>query len=187
MITHKQRKTSLDAVNTDELNKKIAAKNIPITILTPGLNYKIGNLTFDILAPMELVSSANYNSLQMILKYGDHKFYFTGDSAKSVFNKVYDTYDHSVFSNITVFKHPHHGQETVPDKFITAMAPKYVIVPNTRSGVTGSAYRKVGSTVYVLGDKLYNTSNIIGAGSSLKGYVLVETDGKNLTVLDNRK
>ena len=162
-------------------------KIIPITILTPGFNVKIGNLVFDILQPMSLHDSPNGNSLHMILKYGNQKFYFTGDGCSRVVDEVYNTYDHSVFSNISIYKHPHHGECELPEDYINVMSPKYVIVPSTKKAKAEHAYDKVGSTVYELGRKLVDTKNIIGAGDSLRGYVLAETDGYSLQVIDRRQ
>ena len=186
--TCKSRKTCRDKdVKPDKLIPKLA--NIPVNVLTPKLNTKIGNLDFDILAPFDLSSSTNYNSLHMILKYGDHKFYFTGDSGISIFNKVNSTYDQSVFSNISIFKHPHHGQEPVPAAFIKTMSPKYVIVPNKTKSTAGSAYKSVNSIVYELGEQLIKTkdADILSQEKNVKGYVLAESDGKTLVVTDRRK
>ena len=183
----KRRTCSEDAASPSALNKKLNEKGIPITILTPGFNVKIGNLVFDILQPMSLHDSPNGNSLHMILKYGNQKFYFTGDGCSRVVDEVYNTYDHSVFSNISIYKHPHHGECELPEDYINVMSPKYVIVPSTKKAKAEHAYDKVGSTVYELGRKLVDTKNIIGAGDSLRGYVLAETDGYSLQVIDRRQ
>ena len=87
--------------------------------------------------------------------------------------KIYETYNSSVYENISIFKHPHHGQNEVPSNLINAMKPKYVIVPNTSKNLASSEYRKVESTVYAL-------------GNNKGGYVIAESDGKNLTVTDKR-
>ena len=175
--TCKSNKTCSDGVTKEKINKlsnKLKENNVPINVLTPNMNVMIGNLTFDILGPLTLGSSVNSNSLHMILKYGDKKFYFSGDSGTGVFKSIYNKYDHSLFENIDIFKHPHHGQNEVPSDFISVMKPKYVIVPNTSKKLASSEYNKVGSVIYALGNKE-------------GGYVLAETDGKTLKVTDNRK
>ena len=124
----------------------------------------------------------------MILKYGEQKFYFSGDSGTSVFEDIYSKYDHNLFKNIAIFKHPHHGQNKVPKDFITVMSPKYVIVPNSSKHEADTAYRSVNSIVYALGGKLVENKTVItGAGDNLKGYVLAETDGYTLKITDRRK
>ena len=171
--TCKERKTCRDgAVKPEQLAKKL--NNIPVNILTPQLNVKIGNILFDILSPFDLNGSTNDNSLNMILKFGNHKFYFTGDTGTTVLKKIKNEYNESVYENISIFKHPHHGQNEVPSNLIQIMAPKYVIVPNISKGLAGSEYKKVNSIVYELGSKN-------------GGYVLAESDGVNLIVKDMRK
>ncbi len=183
--TCKKRHTcSDDSVSPSTLNKKL--ENIPVTILSPGFNIKIGNLTFDILAPKTLHDDPNRNSLHMILKYGNQKFYFTGDACSKVPNEIYNTYDHSVFANITVYKHPHHGDCELPSNYVEVISPKYVIVPSTKKSKAEHAYDKVGSKVYELGRKLVDTKNIIGSGDNLRGYILVETDGQTTQLIDKR-
>ncbi|MBQ6285073.1 MAG: InlB B-repeat-containing protein, partial [Bacilli bacterium] len=171
--TCKERKTCKDsAVKPDGLIPKL--NNIQVNVVTPQMNYKIGNLEFDILAPFDLNGSTNDNSLNMILKYGSHKFYFTGDTGTSVLKKIYQTYDSSVYENISIFKHPHHGQNEVPSSLIKVMKPQYVIVPNNTKSLAGSEYKSVKSTVYEL-------------NNNKGGYVLAESDGTTLKVTDKRK
>ena len=177
-LTCKSRRTCSDN-DTDKkeklkkLTNMLKEKNIPINILTPGFNIKIGNLTFDVLAPLELGYGINRNSLHMILKYGNKKIYFTGDSDDKVFNDVYNKYEHNVFENIDIFKHPHHGGNEVPKAFINVMSPKYVIETNSEDHIK-KEYKDVGSKIYLLGSKD-------------GGYVLAETDGVTLTITDKRK
>ena len=115
----------------------------------------------------------NKKTLNMILKYGSHKFYFTGDTGTSVLKKIYQTYDSSVYENISIFKHPHHGQNEVPSSLIKAMKPQYVIVPNNTKSLAGSEYKSVKTTVYEL-------------NNNKGGYILAESDGTTLKVTDKR-
>ncbi len=187
----KRNKTCSDGVQDErinKMNKKIEEKGVSINVLTPNMNVKIGNLTFDILGPIKLGSSVNNNSLHMILKYGNNRFYFSGDSGTGVFNEIYNSYDHSIFENIDIFKHPHHGQNEVPKNYIEVMKPKYVVVPNTSLHLASSEYKKFNSITYALGGTLTNGKTIItGAGVNLKGYLLAETDGRTLTITDKRE
>ena len=148
----------------------IKEKNIPMTILKPGLNISIGNLKFDIVAPASLSTSGGYpennNSLNMILKFGKTKFYFSGDHVRS--DEIMKNYSADILS-VDVFKYPHHGQEYVSPDFINLLKPKYVMVPNTSNAIpSGSmnAFNKLNAQVFVLGSS---------------GYVLVESDGKTVT------
>ena len=189
--TCKANKTCGDGVEKANINRmvnKLNEKNVPINILTPKMDVKIGNLTFDILGPLVLETKVNNNSLHMILKYGNQKFYFSGDSGHPVFKAIYNKYDHNVFANITIFKHPHHGQNEVPSDFITVMNPKYVVVPGNTKSKAGSEYKELDTVIYLLEGALADKKTVItGAGANLKGYLLVEADGKNIKITDKRK
>ena len=152
-----------------ELMNLINSKNIPMTILKVGNNIKIGNLTFDIVAPETLTSSGKYpendNSLNMILKFGKNKFYFSGDHVRS--SEILKKYDSSTL-DVDIFKWPHHGQESVSNKFLDALTPAYIIVPN--------------STIKEDAQKGINYTKAKGYATSGDGYILAESDGNTLTV-----
>ncbi len=152
----------------------ISSKNIPITILTPGQNVKVENITFDIIGPLEIGSSNsyknNYNSLNMILKFGNNKFYFAGDYIQE--DLIMSRYSKDVLK-VDVFKYPHHGENVVSDKFIDIISPKYVIVPGfnkSRMKINFNKFNSMSSEVLLVGNK----DNV--------GNVLIESDGSNLTV-----
>ena len=155
--------------DTGELMNLINSKNIPMTILKPGKDVRIGNLYFDIVAPDSLKTTGryreNYNSLNMILKFGKNKFYFSGDHVRS--SDILKKYDTSTL-DVDVFKWPHHGQESVSNKFLDALTPKYIIVPNT--------------TVKDAAQSGINYSKAKGYATGTDGYILIESDGKNLNV-----
>ena len=152
-----------------ELMKMVKEKNIPMHIMNLGLNQKIGNLTFDIVAPNGLVSSGGYpentNSVNMILKFGNHKFYFSGDHVRT--NEILNSYDKSVL-DVDIFKWPHHGLENVSNSFLDVLSPSYIIVPN---GSLQDASKKG-----------ISHTNAKGYATGSDGYVLAESDGKVLTV-----
>ncbi len=155
--------------NPTKLMQLIKEKNIPMTILTPGKDIKIGNLTFDIVAPKSLKTGSGYpennNSLNMILKFKNHKFYFSGDHIRS--SEILSSYDASTL-DVDILKWPHHGEERVANSFLDVLTPSYVIAP--ASGLKdpvkdGASHCKA---------KVYYTGN--------DGYVLAESDGTNLSV-----
>ena len=179
LTTSVERKTCRRSrTNTDELVALLNEKNVPITYLEPGLDVKIGNLTFDILAPEvgTFVTTGDYpenrNSLNMVLKFGNHKFLFTGDYARD--SEMLKNYPSQV-ENIDIFKWPHHGQEVVKNSLIDAMKPKYIIVPN--ENISDRNYAADGISRAKKYDR-YIKSYYLGS----KGYVLAESDGETLTV-----
>ena len=156
-----------------QLMNLVRQNNIPMTILGRGLDQKIGGLTFDIVAPDGLVTGGRYpennNSLNMILKFGNHKFYFSGDHVRS--SEILKNYSASTL-DVDIFKWPHHGQESVSTKFLDALSPSYIIVPNSThqgSSSSGISYSKAK-----------------GFATGTDGYVLAESDGTTLTVTQSR-
>ena len=155
--------------NPTQLVKLIKEKNIPMVLMKPGLNQKIGNLTFDIVAPASFKSGSgyveNYNSLNMILKFGKHKFYFSGDHVRS--DEVFKNYSKETL-DVDILKWPHHGQATVSNNLLDAMSPTYIIVPNSshQSG-SNAGIRHTKAKGYITGNN---------------GYILAVSDGTNLKV-----
>ena len=165
----KRRTCIQSATNTNALVKILNEKGIPITYIGPELDYKIGNINFDIVAPQNLVTSGGYpentNSLNMILKFGSRKIYFSGDNIRS--SEVYKNYSSDIL-DVDVLKYPHHGLATVSDEMIKTLSPEYIIVPNKQvSNAAKSRGKLVGAKV-------------MATGSS--GYILLETDGTDLMV-----
>ena len=156
--------------NPTTLMSLVKQKNIPMTILKPGLNQTIGNLNFDVLEPLSFRSGTggypeNYNSLNFILKFGNHKFYFSGDHVRS--EEILKNYSKDTL-DVDILKWPHHGQASVSNKLLDAMTPSYIIVPNSghQSG-SNSGIR-------------YSKAKGLATGSD--GYILAVSDGTNLKV-----
>ncbi len=165
-----KRKTCIQrSSDPTQLMSLIEKNNIPMTILTPGLNTKVENLTFDIVAPEKLVSGSGYpennNSLNMILKFGDTKIYFSGDHVRS--NEILQKYDKDIL-DVDIFKWPHHGLESVSNKFLDAVSPEYIIIPNSNKPAPAT--------------KGINYTKAVGYSLDKSGYVLAESDGTTLTV-----
>jgi competence protein ComEC len=173
------RKTCGPSDNSDPTTvvQALESHNIPITILAPGsTNVKIGNLTFDILSPInkktksESAYVANVNSMNMILKYGNTRFYFSGDGIQE--KDILNNYDPSMLK-VDVLKYPHHGQHALSQNFLNITSPKYVIIPNSSATAlnaeTKPRINKIGAQVYA-------------TGSDTNKSILVTSDGKNVTL-----
>ena len=81
----------------------------------------------------KLTTYENANSLVFILKYGNKKYMFTGDTPENYMNtSKFLTYANTFGMNldIDVLKWPHHGYETLTDGFFKATTPTYAIIPD---------------------------------------------------------
>ena len=106
---------------------------------------------------------------------------FTGDSYSSM-NDVPTLLSNAKqvgLSSIKVdmMKYPHHGNETLPTKFIDAVSPKTVVVPNYHAPQHPSSGRQQALTSR--GIKIYRQSD------SSTGNIYIHSDGKNITYTMN--
>ena len=79
--------------------------------------------------------------------------------------------------DVDVFKYPHHGNETLPSKFLDAVSPKTVVVPNYHAPQHPSSSRQQALTSR--GIKIYRQSD------SSTGNIYIHSDGKNITYTMN--
>ncbi len=155
----------------------LSKKNVPITIPQVPSTLTIGDMTLYILAPWQLGCNKNNNSLVFILKYGNNTFMFTGDS-DSPFNDSNKLIENAKALGLTdikvdVLKYPHHGNEFINDGTMSAVSPKYVIVPNNNapnnpSNTMTNKITSLGGTIYRLSDS--TTKSIV-----------ITSDGNNIT------
>jgi len=170
------------AANPTELAKLIKNNNIPMTVLKPSMNIKIGNITFDCVGPQTLYTTSqhyyasNYNSLNLILKFGNTKFYFAGDGIQET--EILSKYGKETLK-VDVFKYPHHGElvsgeAALSTDFVEVLSPRYVTIPN----ISNKLENKMNKFLNSIG------AEIILTGVSRKN-VLIESDGSNITVYKN--
>ena len=119
------------------LKSKLQEKNITPTILKATDTLKIGDMELYFIGPTrgKLTTYENANSLVFILKYGNFKYMFTGDTPDNYMNTTkftnnIKTINSSFDLDIDVLKLPHHGYETLSDEFFASTTPKYAIIPN---------------------------------------------------------
>ena len=155
-------------------NKTATQQPIPSTI-------DLGDMKMYFIAPLSLTCNNNNNSFINILKFGNNTFMFTGDSYSSM-NDVPSLQANAKklgLSSIKVdmLKYPHHGNETLPNKFIDAVSPKTVVVPNYHAPQHPSSGRQQALTSR--GIKIYRQSD------SSTGNIYIHSDGKNITYTMN--
>ncbi len=155
-------------------NKTATQQAIPSTI-------NLGDMKMYFIAPVKLTCNNNNNSFINILKFGNNTFMFTGDSYSSM-NDVPTLLSNAKqvgLSNIKVdmMKYPHHGNETLPNKFLDAVSPKTVVVPNYHAPQHPSSGRTQALTSR--GIKIYRQSD------SSTGNIFISSDGTNIKYVMN--
>ncbi len=158
----------LSALNAKGM--KASVQSVPSTLV-------IGNMTLYFIAPTTLTCNKNNNSFVFILKFGNNKFMFTGDSDSPLkdVNTLTANAKKLGLSNINVdvVKYPHHGNEYLSDNFINAVNAKNYVVPNmNRADVPNNNFRnemkKRGVGVYRQSDSKTGNILITSDGTSIK-------------------
>ena len=150
-------------------NKQATQQAIPSMI-------DLGDMKMYFIAPIKLTCNNNNNSFINVLKFGNNTFMFTGDS-DTWMNNVADLQANASkvgLSTIKVdmLKYPHHGNETIPGKFLDTVKPSAVVVPNYHAPQHPSSGRQQALTSR--GAKIYRQSD------SSTGNILITSDGTNI-------
>ncbi len=155
-------------------NKKADQQPIPSTI-------NLGDMKMYFIAPVKLMCNNNNNSFINILKFGNNSFMFTGDSYSSMHEvpTLLSNAKQVGLSNIKVdmMKWPHHGNETLPAKFVDAVSPKTIVVPNYHAPQHPSNSRQ--QVLSGRNIKLYRQSD------SSTGNIFISSDGNNIKYVMN--
>lgn len=170
------RKCGCSCDNNDVLEVIAAANatNTPTSVQPVPSLLTIGDMKLYFIAPTSIGCNKNNNSFVFILVYGNNKFMFTGDADSVLHNTTNLTNlaqkaGLSSGIDVDVLKYPHHGNQILDTKFINALSPEAIIVPNYNAPGYGSvAYRNQGIGVYRQSD-------------SKTGNILVTSDGNKIT------
>lgn len=163
---------------------KIKEKKITPIVLKTKSYLQIGDMKLYFIGPIrgKLTTYQNANSLVFILKYGNNKFMFTGDTPDNYMDTDKFLAEASYFNmnlDIDVLKMPHHGYEDLTDKFFKATTPKYAILPNCCS--CSSKYPSSTNKKLM---KSYNTTYYQVCDSK---NIVLTADGNNIVIKTNQK
>ena len=154
----------------DEINYQ----NKEINIMKARDIIEVGPITIESFGPLTKGTfrdhrwPQNYNSLNFILTFGNHRFFFTGDGMQEA-NILSTFYDSNL--KVDVFKFPHHGEDVLSAEFINKISPRYVVETNHTSQLVG-VNRRTGNLLLDIGASiLYFEDN---------RHIIFFTDGINL-------
>ena len=142
-----------------------------------GEIFDIGPLEITVLHPDSLSANTNNNSLAMRLQYGEVSFLFTGDAEQQAENAILSS-GANIQANILHLGHHGSNTSSTPE-FVQAVNPDIAIYS---AGIDNS-YEHPDAEVI---DRI-NASNIPLYGTDTHGTIIVETDGKNYTVMTNKQ
>ena len=167
---------SCESSDVWNVNSALKSKNMTPEVQSVPSKLVIEDMTLYFIAPLSIGCNKNNNSFIFILQFGNKKFMFTGD-ADSVFNRPDDLIANAKSLGLSgieadVFKHPHHGNETLSDKLFDTMKTKYIIVPNVNASQHPSQLFR--DKANAKGIKMYRQSD------SKTGNILITSDGNNI-------
>ena len=153
-----------------------AEQGTAITVPEPDATYGLGDASFQILGPRQPHDDANNTSLVLMVSYGDTRFLLTGDMERDAELELLDA---GCDLQADLLKVGHHGSDTSTSYvFLNAVMPQYAVIQVGAGNDYGHPREEVLSRLRDAGVTVYRTD--------LQGDILVESDGRTLTVTPAR-
>ncbi len=162
-----------DTKTYDDVIQTCENKNYKITSPVPGETYKLGDASFEIIAPLHYDYEGNYNdcSIAIRMEYGNNSFLFTGDCEEAAEE---DLIESGVRLDADLFKLGHHGSDTAnTEEFLDVVTPKYCVVSCGEGNSYGHPHAEVLNNLRSRGIKLFRTDE--------QGTVVAYSDGVDIT------
>lgn len=149
----------------------LQSKSIEVEKPIVGDVFNIGDLKFEIFAPLSDYDNVNNYSVVVKVSFGKVSFLFTGDaqveSERDIMSKGYDL-------SADVLKVGHHGSKTsTSDEFLKKVSPKYAVI--------SSAPEPHGHPHKVIVNKLI-AAKVNVLRTDTEGTIICTTDGENIKV-----
>lgn len=150
-----------------------AVKKQKVKIVRPviGKEYQVGDANFQIIAPRGAsYSDANDYSVGVIVRYGKHKFMFTGDASEKSEKEILET---GIDLEVDVLQAGHHGSNTSnSEDFIRAANPVYTVISCGKDNKYGHPHVEALARFEDHDVQIYRTD--------LQGTIVASSDGKEL-------
>lgn len=161
-----------------EFENLISKNKISYVTIKKNQRILIGkNLSFEILAPLEdfegrEVSDFNSSSIVARMVYDKNAFLFTGDTTKSIENKLMEE---GINLNADVLKVAHHGSKTAESEiFLNAVNPKIAVIQVGLNNQYGHPNQEVLDLLNKYGITILRTDQ--------RGDIKIISDGKTFNV-----
>lgn len=161
----KDSNTYRDVIDTME------SKNYKNTLPVVGDKYLLGDAEFTILAPSQLGSDSNDNSIAIILTHGDNQFLFTGDAEET---EEQDIINCGISINADAYKVGHHGSSSSSSKeFLECISPTYAVISCGENNPYGHPHAETLNNLRKMGVKVFRTDE--------QGSIVATSDGKEIS------
>jgi competence protein ComEC len=153
--------------------QKVNNEGANVEVARRGDHIVVGNLTFDVLNPVEpLTQDVNNNSIVLTLSYGNVDFLFTGDAGREAETSMISA---GVLQHSDILKVAHHGsQKASSQAFLDIVRPEVAIYMADGNNQYGHPHPQTMSALQTIGAKVY--------GTDACGTITVTTDGERYTI-----
>lgn len=136
-----------------------------------GTQIAFGDAVITILAPVEIVSDSNSNSVAIKLEYGESSFIFTGDADYRSERKMIAS---GMDLDCDVLSLGHHGSSnSTSSDFLQKTVPEYVVISCGEGNSYGHPHVEVVEMLEAMEIDVFR--------SDVQGTVIATTDGKTIT------
>jgi len=154
----------ISAVNSEGAEVHVAIR---------GDTIQAGNLTFDVLNPVNLSGTTNDNSIVLSLSYGQVDFLFDGDAEQEAEASMLAA---GIVPDVEILKVGHHGSRTASSvQFLQVSKPECAIYMAGQGNSYGHPHQETITNLCEIGAEIY--------GTDIHGNIVVTTDGVTYNVL----
>jgi beta-lactamase superfamily II metal-dependent hydrolase len=157
----------MSAVNSEGAEVSVARKGVTFGVVG------VGNLTFNVLHPVNLSGKTNNNSIVLSLSYGQVDFLFTGDAGQEAEASMLAE---DIVPDVEVLKVGHHGSRTASSiQFLQAAKPECAIYMAGQGNNNGYPHQETIINLCEVGAEIY--------GTDFHGTIIITTDGETYNLL----
>jgi competence protein ComEC len=140
-----------------------------------GDTIQAGNLTFNVLHPVNLSDTINNNSIVLSFSYGQIDFLFTADAEEETEAAMFLASDMPV-PDVEILKVGHHGSRTSSSiQFLQLARPECAIYMAGQGNSTGHPHQETITNLCEVGAEIY--------GTDIHGTIIITTDGETYNLL----
>jgi beta-lactamase superfamily II metal-dependent hydrolase len=144
-----------------------------VHIARRGDTIQAGNLTLNVLNPVNLGNDTNNNSIVLSLTYGQVDFLFTGDAEQEAEASMLAA---GIVPDVEILKVGHHGSRTASSMpFLQAAKPECAIYMAGQGNPYGHPHQETMANLCEIGAEIY--------GTDIHGTIIITTDGTTYSLL----
>jgi len=151
----------------------VNSEGAKVFVARRGDTIQAGNLTFNVLHPVNLSGTTNNNSIVLSLSYGQVDFLFTGDVEQEAEASMLTE---GIVPDVEVLKVGHHGSRTASSMpFLQVAKPECAVYMAGQGNSYGHPHEETIINLCEIGAEIY--------GTDIHGTIIITTDGTTYSLL----